>query len=313
MNASKPRRKASEGERKPSLEPASQQVPAIIPSAPAYPQQRSRLRLLLAEDHPTNQLVATQLLKQLGCRAQVVSNGREALIALRNSPFDLVLMDCQMPEMDGMEATRRIRQGEAGLQRAQIPIVALTANASAGDREGCLAIGMNDYLSKPIRINELRSTLDRWGDQLIGPQPNAGEWKETMASAEPCPAIATIPDVADNAVIPDSQIHNRTRFSMRFGEDQELARRIAAGFLAHMPALLTDLNSAAHGRNSRRVSSLARRLGGAAKGLAAERLLSTAKQMERAAAAEDQSKMRELLGLLESELAALTQLLDAWV
>jgi signal transduction histidine kinase/HPt (histidine-containing phosphotransfer) domain-containing protein/ActR/RegA family two-component response regulator len=121
---------------------------------------RGNFHILLAEDNPVNQMVSLRQLKALGFRASAVTNGWEALQALARHPFDLVLMDCQMPKMDGYEATRRVREGEAGKRR--LPIIAVTAHAMKGDREKCLQSGMDDYLSKPFREQDLSAVLDRW-------------------------------------------------------------------------------------------------------------------------------------------------------
>jgi CheY-like chemotaxis protein len=119
--------------------------------------ERHPLRVLLAEDHIVNQKVALKILKQMGYRADVANNGLEVLEALNRQAYDVVLMDVQMPEMDGLEATRRIR---ADMPRAKQPrIIAMTANAMEGDREKCLAAGMDHYLCKPIRISELKDAL----------------------------------------------------------------------------------------------------------------------------------------------------------
>ena len=128
---------------------------------------RASLKVLLAEDNSVNQLLAVRLLEKRGHRVTVAANGREALRALENEQFDLLLMDLQMPEMDGFEATATIRQKEAILQKearsgAHLPIVALTAHAMKGDREKCLAAGMDGYLSKPIRPQELDELLERY-------------------------------------------------------------------------------------------------------------------------------------------------------
>ncbi len=117
-------------------------------------------RVLIADDHRVNQQVTSLLVERLGHRADVVFNGYEALEAVSRQPYDLVLMDCQMPEMDGYQATKEIRGGES--QGTHIPIIALTANAMQGDRDRCLEAGMDDFVSKPVKIEELKMVLDRW-------------------------------------------------------------------------------------------------------------------------------------------------------
>jgi CheY-like chemotaxis protein len=124
--------------------------------------RRGVVRILLAEDNITNQQVAVGLLKRLGLRADAVANGVEALQALEARPYDLVLMDLQMPEMGGLEATRQIRNPDSAVRNHEVPIIAMTANAMQGDREECLEAGMNDYVSKPVSRQALAEALDRW-------------------------------------------------------------------------------------------------------------------------------------------------------
>ncbi len=132
----------------------------LPPIPPPWPRPARPLRILLAEDHPVNQTVVVHFLAQLEHAVTVVANGREALAALGRESFDLILMDVQMPEMDGLEATAAIRTSERGTDR-HVPIIAMTAYAMSEDRDRCLKAGMNDHVSKPIHFGELLDAIDR--------------------------------------------------------------------------------------------------------------------------------------------------------
>jgi CheY-like chemotaxis protein/HPt (histidine-containing phosphotransfer) domain-containing protein len=151
--------------------------------------QRLPLRVLLCDDNAINQKVAMRLLQQLGYKPDLAANGIEALEALERQPYDLVFMDVQMPEMDGLEATRAIRERQQDRARhphykSNIIIIAMTANAMAGDREKCLAAGMDDYLAKPVRPEDMRTVVERWAS-AAGMQDAAAKAAQTQTATGP--------------------------------------------------------------------------------------------------------------------------------
>jgi CheY-like chemotaxis protein len=129
------------------------------------------LRILLVDDNAINQKVAARILQQFGYQSELAANGREALDKLDRQPFDFIFMDVMMPEMDGLEATRLLRKrqmiGGYNYYQSRIIIVAMTAHAMQGDREKCLAAGMDDYLAKPVRPKDVRDMLQRWGGKIL--------------------------------------------------------------------------------------------------------------------------------------------------
>jgi CheY-like chemotaxis protein len=140
-----------------------------LPDAAPNAEQLREARVLLAEDNPVNIEVAAYFLESLGCHVTLAENGRQAVDACARETFDLVLMDCQMPEMDGMTATRLIRQREAKQQLPRLPIVALTTHAFAEDRGRCLAAGMDDCLSKPFTEAQLSAMVRKWSNREPAP------------------------------------------------------------------------------------------------------------------------------------------------
>ena len=147
-------------ERLPPGTVAHQPETSFVHPATLAPAGSWRGRVLVAEDNAVNQLVAAEILKRLGCRVDIVGNGKEAVEAVKRLPYDIVFLDCHMPEMDGFEACRTIRLREKSTQH--VPIIAMTASALKGDRERCLEAGMDDYLPKPVRMNDLRTAIERW-------------------------------------------------------------------------------------------------------------------------------------------------------
>ncbi|MCC4593628.1 response regulator [Xanthomonas campestris pv. cannae] len=179
----------------PTPPPAVDAASAIADAPPP----RSGYRLLLVEDNPVNLMVARRLLESLGHHADSVEDGAAALAQLAQQPYDLVLMDCQMPVLDGYAATRQWRQREAQAARPRLPIVAMTANAMAGDRQRCLDAGMDDYLSKPIDRARLETCLQRWlplqpaalpASAGIAPEPAVADASAAIAGGPAADALA---------------------------------------------------------------------------------------------------------------------------
>jgi two-component system, sensor histidine kinase and response regulator len=165
---------------------------AAVEPKPSLPVIRARV--LVAEDNVANQKVAVRLLEKLGCRVDVAATGAEAVLLLRLLSYDLVFMDCQMPEMNGYEATREIRR-QKGLNR-KVPIVAMTANAMSGDREECLAAGMDDYIAKPIELEQIVEMLQRW----VRSAGESDRGKPAPSRVETAPAVPPTPPSTPAAV-----------------------------------------------------------------------------------------------------------------
>jgi two-component system sensor histidine kinase/response regulator len=234
---------------------------------------KSRLRLLLAEDNPINQKVALATLENLGYRADSVANGLEALDALSSRPYDLVLMDVQMPEMDGLEATSHVRDPKSTVLDHGIPIIALTAAAMTGDREKCLEAGMSDYLTKPLRPEELRRMIERWTSVSHEP-PTVG----TESTASPyVPASEVPPPPAGEISIPT--FDGKSLLNL-LGGDRELAREIIAAFLVEARRQLDVLGEAAPTGPAEKIAREAHSLKGASATAGAFALQAEAARLE---------------------------------
>jgi PAS domain S-box-containing protein len=187
------------------------------------PDLAQNARVLVVEDNAINQLVAGEMLANLGARAVIAGDGEVALERLREESFPLVLMDIQMPNMDGFETTRRIRSGFSGGANALIPIVAMTAGAMVGERERCLANGMNDYISKPVDFDDFARVVERW-------------LPSTSGSARQAPAV---PPETDRR----ARIFDETVLLRHLGGDNKLAGKVVAFALRDMPQSLAKLEA----------------------------------------------------------------------
>jgi len=265
------------------LPPSAAGRPAAEPNVvsfrkpPVQPRSCRLARILVVEDNATNQLVMLAQLEKLGHRATAVADGAQALEALRRESYDLVLMDCQMPVMDGYEATRRIRQSD---QRG-IPIIAVTAHAMSGDREECLRAGMNDYLAKPVAIHALATTLTRWLDSQTrrdGAPSAVGSGHESSSNTSP--------------LIESFNEELLLRWTMH---DRELAARILKGFLSGCPSQLETLRRRVEEADAAGAGDEAGALKGAAATVAASGLRAIALEIEGAGKAGRLDRVSELL------------------
>ncbi|PYM11817.1 MAG: hypothetical protein DME18_12930, partial [Verrucomicrobia bacterium] len=253
----------------------------------AAPQKH--LRVLVAEDNAVNQKVALQQLRRIGYAADVVGNGLEVLATLERIPYDVVLMDCQMPELDGYEATRRIREREKEKRLPHLRIVAMTANAMEGDREKCLAAGMDDFLTKPVRIEELEAVLERNVPVRL-PSPPLPDTPRSYAT-----------------VNPDSLA--RLRELRTPGEPDPVAEIIGL-FLDQTPAYLQSLKTACEEKDHEALKKTAHTLKGSCGNLGVEQMAAGCKELELIARQGTLSSAKKLVAQLEKEFLAVKKTLE---
>jgi signal transduction histidine kinase/CheY-like chemotaxis protein len=254
-------------------------------------------RVLLVEDNSVNQQVAKGMLTALGCRVEVTGNGREALERLARLPFDLVLTDCEMPEMDGYTLTTEIRRQEGLVRR--IPIVAMTAHAMEGDREKCLTAGMDDYVTKPVDPIALEAVLRRWIRGASSPPPQGAA--DSRAVGPMSEASGTL-DAARLTLL---------RATMGAGGDASVFAEVVDAFLADTAARLVTLRQAVTDRDTAVARQVAHALRGSCANLGASRLGELVQALGRLAAEERMVAAGELLDQAEGEFGWVKQALTA--
>ena len=260
-----------------------------------------RARVLVADDVITNQQVAVGILQQMGLRADAVANGAEALAALEALPYDLVLMDVQMPLMDGLEATRQIRLMESGntrgspgpsLKGQRLPIIALTAGAMEGERENCLRAGMDDFVPKPVMPRALAQVLAKWLPKAEEPRENKNAPRDKHSTL-----------VASSS----SSVLDMTALLSRLMGDREMAGRVLDGFLADMPGQILSLLQAVEAGNAEDARKQAHRIKGASAAVSGEALRALASEMERAADAGNLAALKASATDLDEQFLRLKQ------
>jgi PAS domain S-box-containing protein len=284
-------------ERKKALAQLNEQVLAgPRPGPPAAPPRQApagelrQARILVAEDQEANRQVLLAILQDLGYRGDAVANGSEAVNALETRPYDLVLMDCQMPEMDGYEATRAIRDPATQVLNPRIAIVALTANSMPEDRENCIAAGMDDHISKPIEPDILSQTLQKWLSRVQLP----------AARAQP------VRTPAEDAVFDREALLKRTMGNSR------LANKVVQSFLDTAPFQLSNLRQQLETHDRPAARREAHTLKGAAATISAPALRGLALEAEQAATAGEWTRIGDLLPKMEGELERLRRAVAAY-
>ncbi len=254
-------------------------------------QAHTQVHILLAEDNIVNQKVAVRMLQKFGYRVDVVENGQEAVEAIDRTSYDLVLMDCQMPEMDGIEATRKIRKAESEKlevrckeketdfpttpdsllitpHRSRVPIIALTANALLGDRELCLEAGMDDFLTKPVRLEELSATITKWLPDRIASE--VADHPVTEKSKKP---PTSLPPCLDKAILQNLK-------ALGGDEDPEFFISVVDQFLTDLPRHLEGIKQAIHHQDAEALVKVAHACKGSSRSIGATLLAETSYALE---------------------------------
>jgi two-component system sensor histidine kinase/response regulator len=282
----------------------------------------ARTHLLIAEDNPVNQKVALHLLETRGIQADVAGDGHAAVEASARVAYDLILMDVQMPEMDGFEATQVIRRREASTG-GHVPIIAMTAHAMSGDRERCLAAGMDDYLSKPVRGHDLFSTLERWlGAEAAKASASEGAVAAPVATTRPAVLVPAAPPASTRIATPplrlvpavaasgDDGPIDLERLADVTGGDLRFENVLLGEFTRQLPVDTERLQAALDAGDAPAVERAAHALAGGCRTLGAEALGLACKDVEQAAENGDLAGARERMTLVESELERVWQWLD---
>lgn len=291
------------GDRSDNL-PDAQSTPVVtrhyISALPGTEYRTEHKRILLVEDNHVNQLVVTGILEETGYTVQTANNGLAALEILAHcapDEYDLILMDCQMPEMDGYETSQNIRSGLCGEEIARLPIIALTANAMTGDREKCLAAGMNDYLSKPIVPEDLLAQLEQWLSSVPTESiPPSVKDTDTSNSVAKLQQVFSVNDKSDHYPLWD-----RDDFEKRILGIESVFNELIETFIEELPDKIQQMDASCRARNFSQLKQQAHALKGEASNLSATRMHHLAYCLEKVSEAEDiQQTQQTLLSLQQT-------------
>lgn len=270
-------------------------------------------QILLAEDNPVNQLVATEMLKAYGCEVTPAGNGFEVMQLAKKRSFDLIFMDCQMPEMDGFEATKNVRSYENETMAEKTPIIAFTASAMIGDKERCLAAGMDDYLTKPITHEDMGKALLKWlSHKLEKNSPRPVTNKTSHAGHEynttEIELGAFIEEASGNSKIPE--VWNRDDVLTRIGGKEESLLRLIKMFVGDMPRRIEELQHRLNERQMNEVTAQTHTIKGMVGNIGAKNLHQLATKLEESIKNFDENKMQTLWAEFLEQYQVLNQRLQ---
>jgi CheY-like chemotaxis protein len=264
-------------------------------------QKRRGIRILLAEDNPMNQKLAATLLRKAGYPVDAVENGRMAIEAVKRTAYNLILMDVQMPEMNGFEATQAIREREG--ETKHTPIIAMTAHAMKGDRERCLQAGMDDYISKPIEPRELFNIVEKW-TKSRGKEKDLSPFTLHLSPSKRENDIVTYGEPTCSEFIEPVDLESAFQ---RFDGDTEFFKEMLREFLNLAPKQLEKLAEAMERGDAKVVEREAHSLKGAAGNLGAKAFGQVALQLEILGRTKDLAGVKEIIGNLKAELTRLEE------
>ncbi|BCG64345.1 MAG: two-component system, sensor histidine kinase and response regulator [Methyloprofundus sp.] len=278
------------------------QLPEIIITRYTARQEQHNFNAhaLVVDDNSINQAVACGMLAKFGINTEVAGNGQEALDSLAQQNFDLVFMDCQMPIMDGYTATQHIRDASSSVQNHQTPVIAMTANAMQGDREKCLAAGMDDFIAKPVDIGKLRKLLEKWLSTVQNKETANTIMTESVASA----AKETITEEEE---LP---IFDYAAMSERLMDDKDLIQVIADAFLSDMPVQIKQLHDFVQANDLAQATAQAHKIKGASANVGGMVLSNLALAMEQAGKAGDMPSLQQHLTTLEQSFTQLKSTME---
>ncbi|TWI75676.1 PAS domain S-box-containing protein [Desulfobotulus alkaliphilus] len=274
-----------------------------------------KIRILLAEDNLTNQQVALGMLEKMGLQADTAENGEDALSSIKAHTYDLILMDMQMPRMDGLRATAAIRKHEILENKKSVPIIAMTANAMQGDREKCLQAGMNDYISKPVNPETLAKTIQKW--LSLQPVPETMPVETGAADSFPVSEKPHEPQSLSSDLVADTPSDNRqspaawnplTLETYLYG-DQDMVKTILETYAAQLPSSMQTLKTALESGNREEARHKAHALRGTSANVGAEILMDIAAKMEESIFYGDMDTAAAIFPELEKQVYQLIRIL----